>query len=397
MKPTVKIGSFFLAAVMALSAVLTTGCSLNKEWSYRTSEKELAIGVYIYCLDVAFQQAQTKAKELEDYDGTKDKWLDMEITDDDGNTVVARKWIKDEADKKCRSFLAVENAMKEEGATVDEATQQAADDQAKTYWNVGQYANYGYVMPMSKELEPHGISFESFRYCTAQYSVNHQALFNKLYGENGSQEVSDSELEKYYTENYVDYSYIPVKLYTTAADESGQQTNTALDDEKIKSYTDELEGYVKDIDNGKSFEDVDKEYMSKNELTDDPALSNKEQLENVSAGDQIKDALKELGANKATTVKVGEGNEAMLYLVYKRNSADSAKEYIQTETNHTAVLNAMKEKDFEVYIQQIADDLEIEKSAAVDKYDPKMFFVAEKPTTAAKETTSAETETVAEE
>ena len=67
MKPTVKIGSFFLAAVMALSAVLTTGCSLNKEWSYRTSEKELAIGVYIYCLDVAFQQAQTKAKELEDY------------------------------------------------------------------------------------------------------------------------------------------------------------------------------------------------------------------------------------------------------------------------------------------------------------------------------------------
>ena len=93
MKPTVKIGSFFLAAVMALSAVLTTGCSLNKEWSYRTSEKELAIGVYIYCLDVAFQQAQTKAKELEDYDGTKDKWLDMEITDDDGNTVVARKWI----------------------------------------------------------------------------------------------------------------------------------------------------------------------------------------------------------------------------------------------------------------------------------------------------------------
>ena len=57
----------------------------------------------------------------------------------------------------------------------------------------------------------------------------------------------------------------------------------------------------------------------------------------------------------------------------------------------------MKEKDFEVYIQQIADDLEIEKSAAVDKYDPKMFFVAEKPTTAAKETTSAETETVAEE
>ena len=64
MKPTVKIGSLLLAVVMALSAVFATGCSMSKEWSYKTSDKELAIGVYIYCLDLAYQQAQTKAKEL---------------------------------------------------------------------------------------------------------------------------------------------------------------------------------------------------------------------------------------------------------------------------------------------------------------------------------------------
>ena len=101
MKPTVKIGSLLLAVVMALSAVFATGCSMSKEWSYKTSDKELAIGVYIYCLDLAYQQAQTKAKELDDYDGTNDKWLDLEITDDDGNTAVARQWIKDDAQKKC--------------------------------------------------------------------------------------------------------------------------------------------------------------------------------------------------------------------------------------------------------------------------------------------------------
>ena len=67
MKPTVKIGSLLLAVVMALSAVLATGCSMGKEWSYKTRDKELAIGVYIYCLDLAYQQAQTKAKELDDY------------------------------------------------------------------------------------------------------------------------------------------------------------------------------------------------------------------------------------------------------------------------------------------------------------------------------------------
>ena len=397
MKPTVKIGSLLLAVVMAFSAAFATGCSMGKEWSYKTSDKELAIGVYIYCLDLAFQQAQTKAKELDDYDGTNDKWLDLEITDDDGNTAVAREWIKEDAQKKCLNFLAVEKAMKDEGASVDEATQQAADEQAKTYWNVGQYANYGYIMPMSKDLEPYGISFDSFRYCTSQYSVNYSALFDTLYGAGGSQEVSDKELEDYFTENYVDYSYIPVKLYEASTDEAGESTDVALSDDKIAEYTSELEDYVKDINDGGSYDDAVSAYTEKHELTESPAVDNTEQLESVSAGDQIKDALKELGNNKAVTVKVGEGNTAMLYLVYKRNSADSAKDYLESEQNRAGVLNTMKKDDFEDYIQKIADDLDYEKNSAVDGYDPKMFFVAEQPTTAAEETTSAEEETTAEE
>ena len=395
MKPTVKIGSLLLAVVMALSAVLATGCSMGKEWSYKTSDKELAIGVYIYCLDLAYQQAQTKAKELDDYDGTNDKWLDLEITDDDGNTAVARQWIKDDAQKKCLNFLAVEKGMKDEGASVDEATQQAADEQAKTYWNVGQYANYGYIMPMSKELEPYGISYDSFRYCTSQYSVNYSALFAKLYGEGGSQEVSDSELEDYFIENYVDYSYIPVQLYEASTDEAGESKSVALSDEKIADYTAELEGYVKDINDGKSYDDVVSAYTEKHELSQSPAVDNTEQLESVSAGDQIKDALKDLGNNKAVTVKVGEGDSGMLYLVYKRNSADSAKDYLESETNRAGVLNTMKEDDFEDYLKKIVEDLDYEKNSAVDGYDPKMFFVAEQPTTAAEEATSAEEETTA--
>lgn len=395
MKPTVKIGSLLLAVVMALSAVFATGCSMSKEWSYKTSDKELAIGVYIYCLDLAYQQAQTKAKELDDYDGTNDKWLDLEITDDDGNTAVAREWIKDDAQKKCLNFLAVEKGMKDEGASVDEATQQAADEQAKTYWNVGQYANYGYIMPMSKELEPYGISFDSFRYCTSQYSVNYSALFAKLYGEGGSQEVSDSELEEYFIENYVDYSYIPVQLYEASTDEAGESKNVALSSDKIAEYNSEFEGYVKDINDGKSYDDVVSAYTEKHELSQSPAVDNTEQLESVSAGDQIKDALKDLGNNKAVTITVGEGDSGMLYLVYKRNSADSAKDYLESETNRAGVLNTMKKDDFEDYLKKIVEDLDYEKNSAVDGYDPKMFFVAEQPTTAAEETTSAEEETTA--
>ena len=82
----------------------------------------------------------------------------------------------------------------------------------------------------------------------------------------------------------------------------------------------------------------------------------------------------------------------MLYLVYKRNSADSAKDYLESETNRAGVLNTMKKDDFEDYIKKTADDLDYEKNSAVDGYDPKMFFVAEVPTTAAETTASAEEE-----
>ncbi|MBR1482168.1 MAG: hypothetical protein IJ598_04260 [Ruminococcus sp.] len=391
MKPTVKIGSLLLAVVMVFSAIFATGCSMSKEWSYKTKDKELAIGVYIYCLNLAFQQAQTKAKELDDYDGTNDKWLDLEITDDDGETAVARQWIKDKAQKNCLQFLAVEQAMKTEGASVDEATQQAADEQAKTYWEVGQYANYGYVMPMSKELEPHGISYDSFRYCTSQYSANSTALFNALYQEGGSQAVSDSELQDYFVENYSDYSYIPVQLYEASTDEAGQSTDVALSEDKVKEYTDELEGYAKDIKDDESYEAAVSAYMEKHDIADNPGVDNVEQTENISAGDELKAAIEKLDDFKATTVKVGDGNTAMLYLVYKRSIKDSAKGYLESESNRYGVLTAMKTEDFEAYIDKLVEDLQYEKNAVVDGYDPKMFFVAEQPTTTA-ETTSAEGE-----
>ena len=50
MKPNIKVGSFLLAIVMMFSVFAIAGCTpttLNKEWSYKTSDNELAIGVYI--------------------------------------------------------------------------------------------------------------------------------------------------------------------------------------------------------------------------------------------------------------------------------------------------------------------------------------------------------------
>ena len=391
MKPNVKIGSFLMAVVMIFSVLIVSGCtpiSLNKEWSYKTADKELAIGVYIYSLDTAYQQAKSYAQELDDYDESKDSWLEMEITDDDGNKEVASKWIKDQAKLMCLSYLVVDEQIKKENIDVSLAS---ADEQAETFWNVGQYADYGYVMPMKDDLEPYGISLESFRYCSTEYSTKYQALFNKLYKEGGSKEVTDEELTKYFNDNYTDYSYFSVNLYTASTDEAGESTNIAMSDKEAKKVTDEIDGYVKDINNGKAYDDVIDAYMKANDIESDPATSSIENLENTSLGDEVKEALEKLDNNKATAVKVGSGENAVYYFVYKRNIKNAAKDYLADETNSAKVLSSMKGEEFDDYIEELTKKLDYEENtSAIDKYEPKMFFIPVEPTTSAETSETSE-------
>lgn len=391
MKPNVKIGSFLMAVVMIFSVLIVSGCtpiSLNKEWSYKTADKELAIGVYIYSLDTAYQQAKSYAQELDDYDESKDSWLEMEITDDDGNKEVASKWIKDQAKLMCLSYLVVDEQIKKENIDVSLAS---ADEQAETFWNVGQYADYGYVMPMKDDLEPYGISLESFRYCSTEYSTKYQALFNKLYKEGGSKEVTDEELTKYFNDNYTDYSYFSVNLYTASTDEAGESTNIAMSDKEAKKVTDEIDGYVKDINNGKAYDDVIDAYMKANDIESNPATSSIENLENTSLGDEVKEALEKLENNKATAVKVGSGENAVYYFVYKRNIKDAAKDYLADEANSAKVLSSMKGEEFDDYIEELTKKLDYEENtSAIDKYEPKTFFIPVEPTTSAETSETSE-------
>lgn len=392
MKPITKIASFLLAVVMLCTALLAAGCtpiSSKPEWSYKTGDRELAIGVYIYSLKTAYQQAETYAKELDDYDSSKDSWLDMEITDDDGDKAVAREWIKSEAKTMCLSYLVLDEQIKKEGVEISDDTIATADEAAQTNWDVGPYASYGYIMPMKDELEPFGVSFESFAYCTNEYSVKYQSLFDALYSEGGSKAVTDDELTKFFTESYTNYSYIPVNLYTSSTDEAGQSTNVAMSDDEIKKITDELEGYVKDINSGKSFDDVKNEYMKANDVADDPATSSVEVIEDSSLGDELKEAIGKLDVNKAATVKVGSGDSAICYLVFKGDVNNDVDEYIKSETNRPSVLAKMKQDEFADYIEGLTKELKYEENTSViDKYDPQMFFEPVEPTTAASDESS---------
>ncbi len=391
MKPTVKIVSLLLAVMMLFTAIMS-GCSISKEWSYKTSDKELAIGVYIYALYNAYSRAQSYAEKLDDYDSTKDTWLDKEITDDDGNTEVASKWIKDQAQLICLEILAVEQELKRLNATADEAMVTNLDSAADSNWNFGTtYTQYiGYVQPLKTTLEPYGISYDSFKLVTSTFVANEDKLFEALYLEGGEQEVSKDEIKKYFDENYVRYSYLPVQLYTSTTDEAGTSSNVAMSDADVKKITDEFEGYAKQVNAASNASETSSkllsEYLTANGQDESSIVTNTAKKDETNAGEELEKAINDLGEGKATTLKVGEGENATLYYVFRYTQKEAEDDYLN-DTNKTAIVSKMKEKDFTAYMKELADKLDYQKNGAVDGYDPKMFFVAKEP-----ETTAATTE-----
>ena len=390
MKPTVKIVSLLLAVMMLFTAIMS-GCSISKEWSYKTSDKELAIGVYIYALYNAYSRAQSYAEKLDDYDSTKDTWLDKEITDDDGNTEVASKWIKDQAQLICLEILAVEQELKRLNATADEAMVTNLDSAADSNWNFGTtYTQYiGYVQPLKTTLEPYGISYDSFKLVTSTFVANEDKLFEAIYLEGGEQEVSKDEIKKYFDENYVRYSYLPVQLYTSTTDEAGTSSNVAMSDADVKKITDEFEGYAKQVNAASNASETSSkllsEYLTANGQDESSIVTNTAKKDETNAGEELEKAINDLGEGKATTLKVGEGENATLYYVFRYTQKEAEDDYLN-DTNKTAIVSKMKEKDFTAYMKELADKLDYQKNGAVDRYDPKMFFVAKEPETTAATT-----------
>ncbi|MGN0499711.1 MAG: hypothetical protein ACI4HK_01035 [Ruminococcus sp.] len=388
MKPYAKIGSLLLALIIAVAAVGCTPISLKAEWAYRTDKVELPIGVYSYSLKTAYSQAKNYASKLASYDEASESWLDLEITDDDGDKAVAREWIKNEADTMCLNYIAVDNLVEELGIDMSGATADSAKKTAEEYWTVGPYASYGYYMPYKDEYEPYGVSFESFEYCTTLYNTKYSAVFEKLYGEGGSKEVKDDEYISFFAENYTDYKYIKTNLYESTADESGESTDVALSDEDAKKLTDEFDGYAKELNNGAAFDDVINKYKTANSLTEDPSTSAVENLADSSLGDELKNALGEMKANQAKTIKVGSGNTAVYYLIFKGDINSDIDSYVYDATQRDSLLAAMKKDEYKKYVDDLAKKTECEKNQSVlDQYKPELYFV--KPESSASESSDS--------
>lgn len=372
-----------IALVMSFAACSAVPKSLSKEWAYKTDSKEYSVGVYVYSLFSAYNQAYSVITEAqgESFDSTA-SILDIESTfDETGETYVCRDWVLKEADAITKNLLGLDMAIEEYGVELDETVVDSAYEQARVDWNLGpyyeEYLTYGYqATPYKDMLEPFGISLESFYESSYLASVKQTALFNHFYNKGGIKEVPESELKDYFEDNYTSYSYFSVNLYESSTDaNTGQTVNKALPEEKVKEIKENLDVYAKMIKNGISYDDVSKAYTAYAELEYNPTVSNTENLSvSTSLGTEVQDALKDIKEGAATVVYVGQEDSTVAYFVYKRPITDETKTYLNAEANYNSVLNDIKGEEFVEYVDGLTEDVECElNSKVIAKFDPAIF------------------------
>ena len=376
MKAIKKITAAFLAVLMIMSI---SGCSTKPEWSYKVDDNEVQIGVYIYALYTAYNQAASYASSAEGYDAEK-SFLNLTINDDDGETAVAKDWIVDTAKELTKNILTIEEEFEARGLTLTAEDEAAAKESADNDWNLGPYYDmylaYGMMpTPYKDILEPYGVSYESFERASYMASAKQTALFEEIYINDEETAVSTEDLTNYFTENYTSYSYLSVRLADSATDDAGSTTYTAMSDEDIAEIESTLQGYADNINNGAgTFAEQMVEYTALKELESDPSTSAVENLDESSLNEDVIAALNELEEGKASLVKVGEAENAYYYLIYKAPIADSVADYIEDETNSFNVLSAMKSEEFQDMLTAKAEELGIqENTSVVNSYKPSMF------------------------
>ncbi len=346
MKKTAKSLIALSTAALMLSA---SGCA-DTSWSFKNKYETLSNGAYIYYTYAACSDAYSQTKDSDTY------ILDQKIENTD-----ATKWIEDRAKEECIAHLTMTRLIKENKIKV-------TDEDLESYES---YADTVYQYYFESAFETLGISKETYRKCSGTYSGYSEALFKSIYDIGGTKEVSQEDLEKYFTENYTDYYYFSLPL--TEKDDNNQTVDISDKDKEV--ITSRFKNYVELINkDGKTKDDVLKKYQSDYDTDKDPGTSSTNILSESGLPEDLQKAIEKLEEGKATCLEVNSN----YYFVYKGKiedklptiAADSKDaEVIQ---NRLAVLHKMKDDEYQKYLDEEAKKTKYETNdACLSKYTVK--------------------------
>ena len=366
MKNIVKPLAVFSTAALLMCA---SGCG-DTSWSFKTDDDTISNGTYIYYTYMAYNEASSKieeeasaAEESSDTAESSASSTESEVSEESVDILTqkiedktAEEWIADKAKEECIAQLTMDKLIKEHNVEVDEEEIEIYTSYYEQYY---QYGSSFYT-----EL---GISKESYLNATGRYTGLSEQLFYSIYDKGGSKEVPSEDIEKYFTENYINYFCIPYSLKTT--DDDGNKTD--IDDETMDKVKTNFAKYADMLNKGSSTDDVVEKYKTDFEVTDDPSQSDNIIVEDSGMGDEFKKVINGLKEKEATVTSIDD----TYYLIYKGAIKDQVSTLSDDSTQmnqRTEVLHKMKDDEFKKYLDDEEAKLKYETNdACLSRYSVK--------------------------
>lgn len=246
-----KIGFKRIAAAAAAAALAISlcGCS-DKGYLMKVDGTDIRNGIYLSFLQTAYSNAAAKINEELDASGEYDESETVDIFKQSVEGKTASEWIKADAQRLVRRFIAVQRLCEQYGIELSEEEINEINSELKSSWDTeNAYFQYFYGFnTMGEMYESQGIGIDSMR-ALGEASALSDKLFMHYYGKGGEREVADSEIDSYIKENYAAYKLIELEY----KDYKGFLLTT---DEEKQAVKDKADDYARRLNGGESFADI---------------------------------------------------------------------------------------------------------------------------------------------
>ncbi len=213
-----KITAFLLTAMLCISLTSCGDDGVAAEFD----GQEIPAGVYILQQVMALNEAQ----QSENYDSSLEDIWDNTIEDKS-----LEEWVNEKALEYLKNYVAVEQWFDEEGLTLSEEDLESIDYTVESTW-----PNY------EDSYNDIGIAESSYElYQTNQYKYN--LLFQKYYGEDGTEPITDDDLMEYYQTDFAQFQMISFSTLDPS-------TYEAMDDAEKEEVKEKAESYLQRAQDG---------------------------------------------------------------------------------------------------------------------------------------------------
>lgn len=237
--------AFIAAAVTATTAV---GCTVGESTSYvmTVGDYKLNAGVYIYYQNTALEEAKSLALK-------EDPNLDTSDRDALEKCVIEEKkfidWVNEKTMANCTEHIAVIHKFDELGLTLLEDDVAMAEEYAESLYSESEGDN---------EYLDNGIGQDSLEEILLN-TYKATEIFEHIYGEGGTENVQESTLKDYYTENNVRVRYVPINLNDVDGNELDEAGKKEIKD-LAQSYLNKVNKSTDELDMLEKFNEVSDEY-----------------------------------------------------------------------------------------------------------------------------------------